>query len=162
MTLIGVRVDNNFKYSELTDTVIGVFYDVYNELGFGFLESVYRNALRLALLEKGLTIEEEVTVSVFFRGQNVGDFRADLVVNGVLLLELKTAERIVPAHEAQLLNLLAVYFAGTGTCPELRPSALGRRFADWCSKMLVSICKPGPKEGLLESFQISVISVNQR
>ena len=54
MTLIGTRVDNNFKYSELTDTVIGVFYDVYNELGFGFLESVYRNALRLALLEKGL------------------------------------------------------------------------------------------------------------
>ncbi|HET9165908.1 MAG TPA: GxxExxY protein [Candidatus Angelobacter sp.] len=107
MTLIGTRVDNNFKYSELTDTVIGVFYyDVYNELGFGFLESVYRNALRLALLEKGLTIEEEVTVSVFFRGQNVGDFRADLVVNGVLLLELKTAERIVPAHEAQLLNYL--------------------------------------------------------
>jgi GxxExxY protein len=106
MTLIGTRVDNNFKYSELTDKVIGVFYDVYNELGFGFLESVYRNALRLALLEKGLTIEEEVTVSVFFRGQNVGDFRADLVVNGVLLLELKTAERIVPAHEAQLLNYL--------------------------------------------------------
>ena len=55
---------------------------------------------------RGLTIEEEVTVSVFFRGQNVGDFKADLVVNGVLLLELKTAERIVPAHEAQLLNYL--------------------------------------------------------
>src|ERR1041385_4580594 len=106
MTLIGTRVDNNFKYSELMDTVIGVFYEVYNELGFDFLESVYRNALRLALLEKGLAIEEEVTVSVFFRGQNVGDFRADLVVNGVLLLELKTAERIVPAHEAQLLNYL--------------------------------------------------------
>ena len=106
MTLIGTRVDNNFKYSELTDTVIGVFFDVYNELGFGFLESVYRNALRLALLEKGLTIEEEVTVSVFFRGKNVGDFRADLVVNGVLLLEFKTAEPIVPAHEAQLLNYL--------------------------------------------------------
>jgi len=66
MTLIGTRVDNNFKYSELTDTVIGVFYEVYNELGFGFLESVYRNALRLALLEKGLTIEEEVTVQSSF------------------------------------------------------------------------------------------------
>src|SRR6185437_1377697 len=106
MTLIGTRVDNNFKYSELTDMVIGVFYEVYNELGFGFLETVYRNALRLALFEKGLTSEEEVTVSVFFRGQSVGDFRADLVVSGVLRLELKTAERIVPAHEAQLLNYL--------------------------------------------------------
>jgi GxxExxY protein len=159
MTLIGTRVDNNFKYSELTDTVIGVFYDVYNELGFGFLESVYRNALRLAFLEKGLTIEEEVTVSVFFRGQNVGDFRADLVVNGVLLLELKTAERIVPAHEAQLLNYLRSTSIELGLILNFGPR---RRFAGWCSKMLVSICKPGPKEGLLESFQISVISVNQR
>ncbi len=53
MTLIEMRVDNNFKHSELTDTVIGVFYDVYNELGFGFLESVYRNSLRLALFGKG-------------------------------------------------------------------------------------------------------------
>jgi len=157
MTLIGTRVDNNFKHSELTDTVIGVFYDVYNELGFGFLESVYRNALRLALLEKGLTIEEEVTVSVFFRGQNVGDFRADLVVNGVLLLELKTAERIVPAHESQLLNYLRSTSLELGLILNFGP-----RLAGWCWKMVVSICKLGPKEGLLESFQISVISVNQR
>lgn len=99
-------IDNNFKHSELTDSVIGTFYDVYNELGFGFLESVYRNALRLALLEKGLPVDEEVAVSVFFRGKNVGDFRADLVVMRVLLLELKTAERIVAAHEAQVLNYL--------------------------------------------------------
>jgi GxxExxY protein len=99
-------VDSGYKHSELTDTVIGVFYDVYNELGFGFLESVYRKALRLALVERGLAVSSEVPVSVFFRGVNVGDFRADLVVNDLILLELKTAESIVRAHEAQVLNYL--------------------------------------------------------
>jgi GxxExxY protein len=106
MTLIEMTIDSNYKHSELTDTVIGVFYEVYNELGFGFLESVYRNSLRHALLDKGLSVEQEVAVSVFFRGHNVGDFRADLVVNGTILLELKTAEQIVAAHESQVLNYL--------------------------------------------------------
>jgi GxxExxY protein len=101
-----MSVDSNYKHSELTDTIIGVFYDVYTELGFGFLESVYRRALKLSLEAKGLKVEAEVPVPVFFRGTNVGDFRADLVVNQLILLELKTAEAIVKAHEAQLLNYL--------------------------------------------------------
>jgi GxxExxY protein len=101
-----MAVNSNYRHSELTDAIIAVFYEVYNELGYGFLESVYRNSLRLALLEKGLSVEQEVPVAVFFRGKNVGDFRADLVVNGTILLELKTAERIVPAHESQVLNYL--------------------------------------------------------
>jgi len=97
--------DSSYKHSELTETIIGVFYDVYNELGYGFLESVYRNSLRLALIEKGVIVEQEVPVSVLFRGKNVGDFRADLVVNGVILLELKTAEKIVAAHESQVIQV---------------------------------------------------------
>jgi GxxExxY protein len=99
-------VDSSYKHSELTDVIIAVFYDVCNELGFGFLESVYRNSLRLALSEKGLTVESEVPVSVLFRGVSVGDFRADLLVSRLILLELKTAERIIPAHESQVLNYL--------------------------------------------------------
>jgi GxxExxY protein len=101
-----MAIDSNYKYSELTDKVISVFYEVYNELGFGFLESVYRNSLRVALLDKGFAVEQEVPVAVFFRGKNVGDFRADLVVNGTILLELKTAENIIAAHESQVLNYL--------------------------------------------------------
>ena len=101
-----MAINSNYRHSELTDLIIAVFYDVYNELGFGFLESVHRNSLRLALLDKGLTVEHEVPVTVLFRGQNVGDFRADLVVNGTILLELKTAEQIVAAHESQVLNYL--------------------------------------------------------
>lgn len=100
------EVGQSYKHSKLTDTVIGVFYEVYNELGFGFLESVYRNALQLALIEKGLAVEPEKPISVYFRGKKVGDFRADLIVNDLLLLELKTAEAIAIAHEAQLLNYL--------------------------------------------------------
>src|SRR5215831_2089800 len=98
--------DSSYKHSELTDAIIGVFYDVYNELGFGFLESVYCKALRLALIDKGFKVESELPISVFFRGEKIGDFRADLVVNQIVLLELKTAEKIVRAHEAQVLNYL--------------------------------------------------------
>ena len=98
--------DSSYKHSELTDAIIGVFYEVYSELGFGFLESVYRKALCMALIEKGLRVESEVATSVFFRGEKVGDFRADLIVNQIVLLELKTAEKIVRAHEAQVLNYL--------------------------------------------------------
>ena len=98
--------DSSYKHSELTDAIIGVFYEVYNELGFGFLESVYQKALCMALIQKGLRVESEVATSVFFRGEKVGDFRADLIVNQIVLLELKTAEKIVRAHEAQVLNYL--------------------------------------------------------
>jgi len=104
MTRISVSNNSQLKHSELTELIIGVFYDVYNELGFGFLESVYRKSLHLALREKGLEVQAEVAVPVFFRGINVGDFRADLVVNDCILLELKTAETIIIAHEAQVLK----------------------------------------------------------
>ena|SRR5215813_9896765 len=120
-------VDSNYKHSELTDTIIGVFYDVYNELGFGFLESVYRKALQLALIEKGLRAESEVAVSVFFHGQSVGDFRADLVVNGVILLELKTADTIVGAHEAQVLNYLRATSLELGLILNFGPQPQVRR-----------------------------------
>ena len=86
MTLIEKGTGKGYKHSDLTTIIIGVFYDVYNELGFGFLESVYRNALKLALIEKGLSVETEKAISVYFRGTRVGDFRADLIVNGIVLL----------------------------------------------------------------------------
>lgn len=94
------------KHSELSEVIIGVFYDVYNELGFGFLESVYRKAFAMALTPRCATVKQEVPISVYFRGVNVGDFKADLVVNDLILIELKTAEALGPAHEAQVLNYL--------------------------------------------------------
>ena len=94
------------KHAGVTEKVLGAFFAVYNELGHGFLESVYRNALQLALKEAGLDVELERCVPVWFRGHDVGDFRCDLVVNGCVILELKTAEHLSRAHEAQLFNYL--------------------------------------------------------
>lgn len=96
----------SLKHADLTERVIGIFYDVYNELGHGFLESVYRNAMQLALEGAGLKVSCEVQIPVWFRGHNIGDFRADLIVADVLLLELKTAANIDRSHEAQALNYL--------------------------------------------------------
>jgi GxxExxY protein len=94
------------KHAELTERVIGVFYDVYNELGCGFLESVYREAMRVALTQAGLVVKTEVPVPVSFRGVVVGVFRADLIVNDCLLIELKAAEQIVRQHESQTMHYL--------------------------------------------------------
>lgn len=96
----------NLKHHELTEKVIGLFYDVYNELGHGFLESVYEHSLAISLSEAGLKVERQVPITVWFRRQQVGDFRADLLVENMVLLELKAARTIEEAHEKQLLNYL--------------------------------------------------------
>jgi GxxExxY protein len=103
------QVDANklrFKHQELTRKIIGVFYEVYNELGHGFLESVYEAAMLIALREAGLKVETQVPIGVYFRGNRVGDFRADLMVENAVLLELKAARALDSSHEAQLLNYL--------------------------------------------------------
>lgn len=122
-------INLNYKHSELSETIIGVFYEVYNELGYGFLESVYRNSLQLALLARGLRVQTEVAVPVFFRGKNVGDFRADMMVNGFVMLELKTADGISIAHEAQLLNYLRATKLEIGLILNFGPKAQVRRLA---------------------------------
>jgi GxxExxY protein len=94
------------KHSSITDLIIGSFYEVYNELGQGFLESVYREALAHVLTERGLRVEKEKPVTVRFRGVAVGIFRTDLLVNNAVVVELKCARTIDPVHEAQLLNYL--------------------------------------------------------
>ena len=94
------------KHKELTYKIIGVFYDVYNELGHGFLESVYQRSLALALESSGLTVRERVKIPVWFRGQRVGQFEGDLLVEGSVLLELKAVRCLDPSHSAQILNYL--------------------------------------------------------
>ena len=82
--------------AELTERVIGIFYSVHNELGFGFVESVYENALAVALREAGLDVEQQSRLQVRFRGVVVGQFVTDLVVEQRLLVELKSVSNIVP------------------------------------------------------------------
>lgn len=93
-------------HHDLTEKIIGVFYDVYNELGHGFLESVYETAMVVALREKGLQVEQQVEIPVWFRSQKIGTFYADLLVEGVVIVELKAVRSIDPSHEAQLLHYL--------------------------------------------------------
>jgi GxxExxY protein len=93
-------------HAELTEKIIGVYYDVYNEVGHGFLETVYRKGMQIALAEAGLLVQNEFPIPVWFRGQEVGIFRADLLVANCILLELKAVAALDRAHEAQLLHYL--------------------------------------------------------
>jgi GxxExxY protein len=101
-----VRNDGILKYRELTEKIIGVFFEVYNELGHGFLESVYEKAFEIALTSKGISALRKIEVPVWFRGQKVGDFEADMLVEKCVLLELKAGRALDASHEAQLLNYL--------------------------------------------------------
>ena len=91
---------------ELTKEIIRVFYKVYNSLGYGFIESVYHNAMIIELVKAELSVESEKSIAVYYEDRIVGSFSADLVINGKAILELKAKERLIEAHEAQLLNYL--------------------------------------------------------
>src|SRR5437763_14784068 len=122
----------NFKdrpYSELTDKIIRVFYSVYNELGHGFLESVYQRAMFIALSDAGIQVVREIEIPVHFRGHEVGLFRCDLLVENAVLLELKAVERLDSAHEAQLLNYLRGTQFEVGLLLNFGPKPQVRRLA---------------------------------
>jgi GxxExxY protein len=95
-----------YLHQDLTDKIIKVFYEVYSELGFGFLEKVYQKAMNLALEQSGLTCRCQEKIKVIFRGNVVGEYFSDIVVNDCVILELKACEALVSAHETQLLNYL--------------------------------------------------------
>jgi len=97
-----------FKGTEdvLAEKILKVFYEVYNELGYGFVESVYGRAMAIALAQSGLAVVAEVFIPVSFRGQAIGTFRADLIVEGKVVLEFKIADQIIKAYEAQLTHYL--------------------------------------------------------
>lgn len=94
------------KYSDITQSVIGCAFEVSNELGAGFLESVYERALLLALVQQGLSVQSQHPIRVMFRGHSVGDFYADLLVEGKVIVELKAVKAIAPEHQAQIINYL--------------------------------------------------------
>ena len=91
---------------QLTGEIIKIFYKVYNALGHGFVESVYHNAMHLELVNAGFEVESEKQIAVYYEDKIVGVFAADIVVNGKVIIEFKAKERLVEAHEAQLINYL--------------------------------------------------------
>ena len=93
-------------HNELTSLILKTYYEVYNELGYGFLEKVYQNALLIELKNKGLEVTPNKKIKVYYKGENVGDYYADIIVNDTVVLELKAAEYIIDQFENQLLNYL--------------------------------------------------------
>jgi GxxExxY protein len=96
----------NFPQQELTKSLIGIYYDVYNELGYGFLEKVYHKAMIIELNKRGFEVEYEKKIRVFYKNEVVGDYFPDLIINKSVIVELKCVEHLIETHENQLLNYL--------------------------------------------------------
>jgi len=95
------------QHKDITDKILHAFFKVvYAELGYGFLEKVYENAMIIALRSMRLNVKEQVRIAVYFQGQVVGEYSADLVVEDKVIVELKATSRILDEHEALLLNYL--------------------------------------------------------
>jgi GxxExxY protein len=115
-------------HHDLTEKLIGAFFNIYNQLGHGFLESVYEQAFSIALAENGVFFERQIAVPVWFHGQKIGDFRADLLVDRKIIVELKTGRDIEPAWEKQLLNYLRATDVEVGLLFNFGPTAQFRRY----------------------------------
>jgi GxxExxY protein len=98
------------KYEDITEKILSCAFEVINELGSGFLESVYEKALMIALKENGLSAVSQFPIKVNFRNRVVGEFFADLFVENKVIIELKAVKTLLPEHKAQVIN----YLKGTG------------------------------------------------
>ncbi|HEY6171948.1 MAG TPA: GxxExxY protein [Candidatus Kapabacteria bacterium] len=115
------------KLSHITDKILRAYYTVYNQLGYGFLEKVYENALIIELRKEGLFVERQKPISVYYDNIIVGEYYADLVVDNSVIIELKAAEGLIPEHEAQLLNYLKATKIEVGLLLNFGPKAQFRR-----------------------------------
>lgn len=97
---------NEFLYKELSYKIIGLAMEVHRELGTGFLEKVYENALMLLLEENNIKAIQQEAIKIYFRGKIIGDYIADIIVDDKIILELKCTSKIIGIHKAQLANYL--------------------------------------------------------
>jgi GxxExxY protein len=97
---------DNYKHSDITGLILKAYYNVYNQLGYGFLEKVYENALLIELRKFGLECVAQNSIEVFYDNVKVGFYFADIVVNNCVIIEIKAAKSLCEEHEAQLTNYL--------------------------------------------------------
>lgn len=121
--------ERRFKHGELTRQTIGAFFSTYNELGHGFLESVYEAAMEIVLQDSGLNVVRQKPLQVHFRGRVIGDYRSDLLVEQCVLVELKAARTLDSTHEAQLLNYLRASQIEVGLLLNFGPKPEFRRMS---------------------------------
>jgi len=110
----GTSRESGLADAGLTRVIIGAFYDVYNALGYGFLETVYRKALAVRLRERELSVRQEVPFELTYHGVDIGQYRADLIVADSVVVEVKSVERLALAHHAQLSNYMRASGIGLG------------------------------------------------
>ena len=97
---------DNYMYTELTEKIIGCAFKVYNQLGAGFLEKIYENALAIELKDAGLSAQQQYPIKVYYNESVIGDYIADIVVEDRVIIELKAVNNLAKAHEVQLVNYL--------------------------------------------------------
>jgi GxxExxY protein len=119
----------DFKHKELTEKIIKIFYRVYNQLGYGFLEKVYENAMMIEFKKDGIPAVPQFPIKVFYEGEVIGEYYADILVDNKVIVEIKAAKRLVEENEAQLLNYLKAtdievgLLLNFGTEPEVKRKA---------------------------------------
>jgi GxxExxY protein len=126
ITIGTMKEEKELPYSEVTSAILGCCFDVMKELGPGFLERVYKNALLIAMRQKGLEVWVEHPYEVIFRGKMVGRYNADLVVSQTVIVELKCCDKLISEHQAQLFNYLKVAGLPIGLLVNFR-----RRRLEW-------------------------------
>ncbi len=97
---------HDFKHKELTEKIIKIFYRVYNKLGYGFLEKIYENAMKIELRKEGIPFVAQAPIKVLYEGECIGEYCADLLVHDSVIVEIKAIRRFLEENEAQLLNYL--------------------------------------------------------
>ena len=111
------------KHEDVTEAIIGAFFEVYNSFGYGFLEKVYENALCVEFKQRGLSFVQQLPINVEYRGQVVGEYFADLVVEGAVIVEVKAVRSLAVEHGAQLLNYLKATDCEVGLILNFGPKA---------------------------------------
>jgi GxxExxY protein len=115
------------KQANITNRIICCFYNVYNKLGYGLLEKVYENALAIEIDSTGLTVQQQAPIKVEYAGRTVGEYFADLLVEEKVIVEIKAAQSLTAAHEAQLLNYLKATDVEVGLLVNFGPKAEVKR-----------------------------------
>ena len=119
----------DFKFKELTEKIINIFYKVYNKLGYGFLEKVYENAIMIEFKKEGIPAVSQSPIKVFYEGEIIGDYYTDILVDNKVIVEIKASKHLVKENEAQLLNYLKAtnsevgLLLNFGTKPEIKRKA---------------------------------------
>ncbi len=122
-------MDADYKHTELTKRIIGAAFEVHGDLGFGFAEKVYENALAVELRQSGMLVEQQAEIAVVYRGERVGDYRADLLVESKVIVEVKSVAKLMPTHEVQLVNYLKATGVEVGLLVNFGKSVKVRRKA---------------------------------